>query len=167
MRMSLAARAARACLAAPLVLSLTVGPSFAGMGGGPAGSFGRAGGGMGRGPHVAPHGFGGRFGTSRFGFNRAGPRPGGPFAAYPFSRFGHKGWSPLFVGGWGGWGGYGASDPATQPVVVGDSAPVTINISFGADQRDAPDATAAGCVIHKLEYDSAGKYVGEHVIPHC
>ena len=67
--------------------------------------------------------------------------------------------------------GVGAASPLrlgpTAPVIVGDGAPVIINV--GADP--APGAAAAGyggaCVIHKLIYDSSGKYAGERQSPQC
>ena len=74
----------------------------------------------------------------------------------------------LFVGGWGwgGWGGLPAA-AASEPIIVGDSAPVIINIGVDPAAGDAGPAYSRGCVIHKLNYDSNGKYVGERQIPLC
>jgi hypothetical protein len=65
----------------------------------------------------------------------------------------------FFVGGWG-WGGF-PDTAASEPILVGDSAPVIINIGVDPAQGDAPSAVAGGCVIHKLKYDRNGEYVGE------
>ena len=67
--------------------------------------------------------------------------------------------------------GVGAASPLRlgprRQIIVGDGAPVIINV--GADP--APGAVAAGyggaCVIHKLIYDSSGKYAGERQSPQC
>ena len=161
MRISLAVRAARASFAATLVLSLSLSPSFARMGGSVGGSFGRPAFGMGHFSHFAPHGFNRRFDAGRFRFNR--------FGFNRFNRFGFNGFrSPLFVGGWGwggwgDWGGYSVPAAASEPIMVGDGAPVIINI--GVDP--AAGAAANGCVIHKLNYDASGKYVGERQISLC
>ena len=42
-----------------------------------------------------------------------------------------------------------------------------INIGVDPGAGDAGAAYNGGCVIHKLNYDSNGKYVGERQIPHC
>ena len=42
-----------------------------------------------------------------------------------------------------------------------------INIGVDPAQGDAAGASSGGCVIHKLNYDSNGKYVGERQIPQC
>ena len=68
--------------------------------------------------------------------------------------------------GWGGWGGFPAST-ASEPIIVGASAPVIINIGVDPTQGDAIGRSSGGCVIHKLNYDSNGKYVGERQIPLC
>ena len=93
----------------------------------------------------------------RFGSNR--------FNRFGFNRFGGN---QLFVGGWGwgGWGGFPAA-AASEPIIVGDSAPVIINIGVDPAAGDAAAAYSRGCVIHKLNYDSNGKYVGERQIPLC
>jgi hypothetical protein len=44
---------------------------------------------------------------------------------------------------------------------------VIINIGVDPAQGDAAGALSGGCVIHKLNYDSNGKYVGERQIPQC
>jgi hypothetical protein len=86
--------------------------------------------------------------------------------AFGFNRFGG---SPLFVGGWGwgGWGGDPAPVAASEPIVVGAGAPLIINVGADPGPGDAGSAYSGGCVIHKLNYDSNGKYVGERQIPLC
>jgi hypothetical protein len=158
MRISPVMRGARAYALATLVFSLSPSPSFARMGG----SVGRPAFGGGHFSHFAPGGFNRRFEAGRFGFNRFGPNR---FNRFGFNRFGG---SQLFVGGWGwgGWGGFPVT-AASEPIIVGDSAPVIINIGVDPAQGDAAGALSGGCVIHKLNYDSNGKYVGERQIPQC
>jgi hypothetical protein len=157
MRISPVMRGARAYALATLVFSLSPSPSFARMGG----SVGRPAFGGGHFQHFAPGGFNRRFEAGRFGFNRFGPNR---FNRFGFNRFGG---SQLFVGGWGwgGWGGYSA--PSSLPIIVGDSAPVVINIGVDPTQSEAAGGLSGGCVIHKLNYDSNGKYIGERQIPLC
>ncbi len=180
MRISLATRATRVCAAATLVTSLSLAPAFARMGGGPVGAhFAGPGFAMGHSQGFAPRGVNPRFGFSRSGFNRYSPNGSGRFGADRFGRFGFNrfnrfgagrfGRNQLLIGGWGGWGwgGVPASAGASEPIIVGDGAPVIINV--GADP--APGVAAAGyagaCVIHKLIYDSSGKYAGERQSPQC
>ncbi|HEY1783774.1 MAG TPA: hypothetical protein VGG79_25665 [Roseiarcus sp.] len=178
MRISLATRATRVCAAATLVFSLGLAPAFARMGGGPVGAhFARPAFGGGHFPRIAPRGFNPSFGLNRFGFSRFGPSGPGRFDANRFSRFGFNrfdrfgrfGRNQLLLGGWGGWGwgGVPASAGASEPIIVGDSAPVIINV--GADPAPGPAAAGYGgaCVIHKLIYDSSGKYAGERQSPQC
>jgi hypothetical protein len=159
MRISPVMRGARAYALATLVFSLGLSPSYARMGG----SVGRPAFGGGHFTHSAPGGFNRRFEAGRFGFNRFGPNR---FDRFGFNRFNRFGANQLFVGGWGGWGGNSAPAPS-QPLIVGDSAPVIINISLDPGQGAAPGASSGGCVIHKLNYDGNGKYVGERQIPQC
>jgi hypothetical protein len=165
MRFPLSLRAARACALATLVFSLALSPSYARMGGSAGGSAGRPGFGGGHFQRFAPGGFNRRFEAGRFGFNRFGPNR---FDRFGFNRFNRFGGNQLFVGGWGwgGWGGFPVT-AAAQPLIVGDSAPVIINIGLDPGAGDAGAAYSGGCVIHKLNYDSSGKYVGERQIPHC
>jgi hypothetical protein len=97
----------------------------------------------------------------RSGFDRFGPNR---FNRYSFNRFHRFGWNPLFGGGWG-WDGYPAA--ASEPIVVGEGAPVIINVGADPTAGDAGGANSGRCVIHKLNYDSNGKYVGERQIPLC
>ena len=165
MRTSLATRAARASFAATLILSLSLGPSFARTGGSAGVSFGRPAFGMAHFSHFAPHGFNRRFDAGRFSFNRFGQKRLDRFGFNRFDRFGNQ----LFVGGWGwgDWSGYSAPAAESEPIVVGDGAPVIINIGTNPAPSDAGGAYAGGCVIHKLNYDANGKYVGERQIPLC
>jgi hypothetical protein len=162
MRTSLATRAARASFAAMFGFSLSLSPSFARMGGSAGGSFAHPGFGAAHFSHFAPHGFNRRFDADRFSFSRFGPKR---FGRFGFSRFGNQ----LFVGGWGwsGWGGYSAPAAASQPIIVGEGAPVIINIGAEPSPTYAGGAYAGGCVIHKLNYDANGRYVGERQIPLC
>jgi hypothetical protein len=171
MRISLATRAARACAAATLVFSLGLTPSHARMGG-PAGApFARPGVRVGHFPHFAPRGFNRRFDFDRFGFNRFGLKRFDRFGANRFGRFGFGrfGGNQLVIGGWGwdGWGGVPVSAGASEPIIVGDGAPIIINVSADPKPSDAGAGYAGGCVIHKLIYDSNGKYVGERQSPQC
>jgi hypothetical protein len=169
MLMSFVTRAGRVCFAAMLVFSFSPAPSFARMGGAAGGSFARPAFGMGHFHHFAPHGFNRRFDAGRFGFNRFSPKHLDRFSAKSFNRFGFNrfGRSQLFVGGWGGSGGFPVSTAASEPVIVGDSAPVIINVGADPGPGAAGGGYSGGCVIHKLNYDSDGKYVGERQIPYC
>ena len=176
MRNSLVIRAARACAAATLLVSLGLSPSYARMGGPSGASIGRPASGFGH-PHFAAHGFNRRFDIGRFGFHRFGPNRFDRFGFDRFNRFGFNhfnrfnrfGGNQFFVGGgWGccGWGGVPVSTAASEPIVVGDGAPVIINI--GADPGSgAASAGSGGCVTHKLIYDGDGKYVGERQSSQC
>ncbi len=174
MRISLVTRVARACAAATLVFSLSLAPSFARMGGAGGAHFARPALGFGHFQHFAPHGFNRRFEAGRFGFNRFGPNRFDRFGFSRFNRFGFNhsnrfGGNQLFVGGWGwgGWGGAAASTGASEPIIVGDGAPVIINIGVDPGPGDAGGGYSGGCVIHKLNYDNTGKYVGERQMPQC
>jgi hypothetical protein len=162
MRISPVMRGARAYALATLVVSLGLSPSYARMGG----SVGRPAFGGGHFSHFAPGGFNRRFDAGRFGFNRFRPNRFDRFGSNRFNRFGFNrfGGNQLFVGGWG-WGGFPAT--ASEPIIVGDSAPVIINIGVDPAAGDAAAAYSRGCVIHKLNYDNNGKYVGERQIPLC
>jgi hypothetical protein len=172
MRISLATRVACASFAATLAFSLGLSASFARMGGSAGGSFGRPAFGMAHFSHFTPHGFNRRFDAGRFSFNRFGPKRFDRFGFNHFNRFGFNRFgNQLFVGGWGGsggWGGYSAPAAASEPIIVGDGAPVIINIGVDPAPGRAEGADAGGCgVIHKLTYDANGKYVGERQIPLC
>jgi hypothetical protein len=147
MRIPLSLRAARACALATLMLSLGLAPSFAHMGGG-SGPAARPG--PGHSQHFAPHGFSRRFESGRFGFNR-------------FNRF--AGNQLLLGGGWG-WDGLPPSG-GSELIPAGDGAPIIINIGVDPGPGDAGETLSGGCVIHKLNYDNTGKYVGERQIPQC
>ena len=169
MRMSPVMRGARATALASLVVSfglsfsLGLSPSYARMGG----AMGRPAFGGGHFSHFAPGGFNRRPEAGRFGFSRFGPARFDRFGA---NRFGANRFAanPLFGGGWGwgGWGGFPAT-AASEPIIIGDSAPVIINIGVDPAAGDAAAAYSRGCIIHKLNYDSNGKYVGERQIPRC
>lgn len=164
MRISPRSGAACACAAA-LVISLSAAPSFARMGGVAGASFGQPAFVPGHARGFAPRGEKHGPGAGRFGFNRFGPKRFDRFGfkRSGFNRFGNQ----LFIGGWGwdGSGGYAAPAAASAPIILGDGAPVIINI--GADSSARGAEYEGGCVIHKLIYDSAGKYVGERQSPQC
>jgi hypothetical protein len=165
MRFPLSLREARVCATATLTIFLGLAPSFAHMGGSP-GLGARPGPGVGRSQHFAPHGFDQRFEMGRFGFRHFGPNR---FDRFGFNRFNRDGGNQLFVGGgwgWGGWSGFPASG-ASEPGLVSDGAPVIINIDVDPVPGDAGGALNGRCVIHKLNYDNTGKYVGERQIPQC
>jgi hypothetical protein len=176
MRISLLSRAARAsAAAATLVFSLGLAPSFAHMGAAPGA---RPAFGFGHPPHFGSRGFNRRFDFDRLGFDRFGARRFDRFGFNRFNRFGFdrfganrwNGWNQFAIGGWGwggwdGWGGGAVSTGASEPIIVGDGAPVIINISADSPLRGGADA--GGCVTHKLIYDSAGRYVGERQSPQC
>ncbi len=185
MRIPLLLRAARVCAAATLIFSLSLAPSYARMGGSGA-SFARPALGGGHFSRLAPRGFNrgvdfnrfgfNRFGPNRFdhfGFNRFGLNRANRFGFNRFNRFGSNRFDRnqlLIGGGWGGWGwdgggGVAASTGASEPIIVGDGAPVIINVGVGPG--DGGGAYGEGCVIHKLNYDNNGKYVGERQIPQC
>jgi hypothetical protein len=151
---TLATRAVRACAAATLVFCFSFTPSYARMGAGGA-PFARPAFGMGHFSRFTPHGFNRRFDFGHFGFNRFGPNQFDRFGSSRFNR------NPPCVGGWG-WGGFSVSTAASEPIVVGGGAPVIINI-----RADPGPSGARGCVIHKLMYDSNGKYVGERQSQQC
>jgi hypothetical protein len=161
MRFPLSFRVARACALATLIVSLGLTPSWARMGGGP-GPAARPGSGFGHSQHFAPHGFNQRFEAGRFGFNHFGPNR---FDRFGFDRFNRFRGSQLLVGGGWGYGGYSAF-AAPAPFLAGDAAPVIINIGVDPGPGEA-GALSGGCVIHKLNYDNTGRYVGERLIPHC
>jgi hypothetical protein len=187
MRIPFALRAARGCAAATLIFSLSLAPSYARMGGSGA-AFARPALGGGHFSRFAPRGFNRGVDFNRFGFNAFGPNR---FDRFGFTRFGPNGFNRfdfnrfnrfgsnrfdgnqlLIGGGWGGWGwdGWGgASGPtgASEPIIVGDGAPVIINVGVDPGLGDGGGAYSGGCVIHKLNYDSNGKYVGERQIPQC
>jgi hypothetical protein len=158
MRISSVMRGARAAAMATLVFSLSLSPSYARMGGPAGGSFARSS--FGHSSHFAPGGLNRRFEAGRFGFNRFGSDR---FNRFGFDRFSRFGGNQVFVGGWGGYSAPGGS----QPIIVGDSAPMIINIGVDPGPGDAGSGYSGGCVIHKLNYDNTGKYVGERQIPQC
>lgn len=171
MRVSPVMRGAYA--AAAFVFSLSLAPSFARMGA----PIGRPGSGGGHFAHFAPHGFNGRFGSDPSRFNGSGPNRFDRLGFNHFQRFGpnHGGYSrfgpnQLFVGGWG-WGGWDGVIPvpfaAAEPIILDGGAPVVINIGVDPGPGDAGGGYSGGCVIHKLNYDNNGKYVGERQIPQC
>jgi hypothetical protein len=152
MRNSLSTRAARACAAGALVLSLALTPAIAAAHG-----FG----------HFAPRGLRGfdRFGVNHFRSNRFG-----------FHRFGRNGnaldFGLLGLDGWGYWD-YPSSyptAPAARIIIGAGGPPVAINVyaGGGADAGDPPAPGGGACpVLHQLHYDKDGHYVGERQIPGC
>jgi hypothetical protein len=56
---------------------------------------------------------------------------------------------------------------ASEPIIVRDGAPVVITIGADPAPSNAAAGCAGDCVIHKLIYESTGKYVGERQISQC
>src|ERR1700733_6838420 len=168
MRIPLPLRAARVCAAATLIFSLSLAPSYARMGGSGS-SVARPALGGGHFSRLAPRGFNRGVDFNRFEFNRFGPNRFNRFGFNRFNRFGSSrfdGNQLLIGGGWGGWGGFPASG-ASEPIIAGGGAPVIINVGADPGPGDAGGGYSGACVIHKLNYDSNGKYVGERQIPQC
>ena len=176
MRIPSSSRAARGCAAATLIFMLGLTPSSAGMGGLGAPSVRPAFGG-GHFSHFAPRRSNRSFDFDGFGFHRFGPDRFDRFGAnrfgrFSFDRFNRFRGNPLLVGGWGGrgWdggGGVPASTGASEPIIVSDGAAIIINVGVDPGLGAAGGVYRGGCVIHKLNYDSNGKYVGERQIPLC
>ena len=101
---------------------------------------------------------------NRFDFNR-----------HAFNRFGHHrfnriGRNQLGLADWGYSGGpwdYSGGQPPAPIIVGGGGPPVSINLYTGAGGGEIGGGYTGGCVIHKLLYDRAGKFVGERQIPAC
>ncbi len=167
MRISPTMRGGCVCAAVVLVFSLSVAASFAHMGA----SVGRPAVGGGHFAHFAPHGFNRGFEAGRLGFNRFGRKRFDRFGFDRFNRFGFNrfGGNQLFLGGWGwgDWGGVPSPTAASEPIIVESGAPVIINVGVDPGPGDVANGLSGGCVIHKLDYDSNGKYVGERQIPQC
>ncbi len=183
MRLSLFMRAARASAATTLVLLLNFQPSFARMAA-PASAPPSAR------PATSPGHF--RFdarGLGRFGFNRSGASDFG-FDRFASSRFnfGPAGRRPVWLGpmdhvewqrmgvesvGPRRMGRLGRSRPPrrqNQPrrsIIDGGGPQVAITVNAGLETGAAGSGYPAGCVIHKVIYDRAGKYVGERQTPEC
>lgn len=169
MAISLVTRGARAFALAALVWSLSLSPSFAHMGGRGGAPFARSASGFGHFPHFAPRGFDRRFAFNRFGFHRFGPNRFNRFGFDRFNRFGFGafGGNALIIGGWGWGGGFPVPAAASEPIIAGDGAPVIINIGADPPSGGAGAGYRGACVTHKLDYDSAGKYVGERQSSQC
>ena len=98
-------------------------------------------------------------------------------------RWGRNDWGRYGRGrnGWAGNGGRGYGDGvgywdgplgyAEPAVAAGGGPPVVfapaITVYAPAAARGGDAAEPGGCVIHKLEYDAAGNYVGEKQYPQC
>ena len=98
-----------------------------------------------------------------------------------WSGRGHYAWTGRGEYGQGGWGyypwlwgsgfggGYGAvSATAAEPIVivVDGGAPQPASSVYPSASSDL-SPHGGGCVIHQLEYDSAGNYVGDRETPNC
>jgi hypothetical protein len=157
MRTSVLMRAARASAAVTLFLSLGPGAAFAH----PQASFGR--------PAMRPGIVHGR-----------GQAPGWRNGAHSswawrgqnrFNRLSRNGWF------WNGGGRYGSGfwySPYAFADTGGGGAGAVIIVtapSFNdfpaAANQGADPGSQGGCVIHKLNYDGAGNYVGERQTPGC
>jgi hypothetical protein len=100
---------------------------------------------------------------------RTGLSASAPIASTALASTALAGISRLSAAGVGGGRGGFPVTAASEPIIVGDGAPVIINIGVdpGAGDAGAAYSGSGGCVIRKLNYDSNGKYVGERQIPHC
>ena len=182
MDLSLFKRAVRALLAGSLLLASSLAPAFphSFSAPGPRASMAHWGGAHGqrvfggRGHFLADRG-------TAFARGWIWGRKGWGWNGWAHDRFAHYGWSR---GGWrgrngwnGGFGydsGYGAAywDGYGEPAAVaGGANPLVFAPSLTVYAPSAPnrgeEAVAGGCVIHKLEYDSAGNYVGEKQYSGC
>ena len=182
MDLSLFKRAARALLAGSLLLASSLAPAFphSFSAPGPRASMAHWGGAHGqrvfggRGHFLADRG-------TAFARGWTWGRKGWGWNGWTHDRLAYYGWGR---GGWRGrtgWNagfgdgsGYGGAywDGYGQPAVVAGGAPplvfapsVTVYAPSAPGRGD--EAVAGGCVIHKLEYDSAGNYVGEKQYSGC
>ena len=168
MGMSLCTRAGPASVAAIIVLA-SLAPALAGgMRGGPAPA---------RGGFLAPHHGGFLAARGRVGRYAASDWRGGRASAWRnragWSRWGRNSWY------WGqagllSWGGsywpdtYGYSGPAVAQ--SGEASPVLVSapsVAIYAGAASDPPGAGGACVIHKLLYDRAGKYIGERRFAEC
>jgi hypothetical protein len=120
-----------------------------------------------------------RFGFNRFDFDRSGANRFGfgrfGFDRFGVNRFGRNGWNgnQLGFGGWGYWD-YPPSaptEPAAPIIVGGGGPPAVINVypsaAVGPSAAAGASEALGGCVIHQLQYDGAGNYVGERQSTNC
>jgi hypothetical protein len=167
-------RVARASVAGSLFFSFGLGPALAHMAafprGGPSGRPGIA---FAHGHAFGAHGLNrnsmNRNGANRFVFDGRGRfvRAGFKRVGSNFNQgaaFGCCGW-----GSWGGWAGPVATTP-DAPIVVGGGPSVVINLppnNAYAGAGEGAGGHGGGCVIHKLQFDSAGKYTSEQQYTEC
>ena len=151
MRNSLLTRAARASVAGTLLLSLGLGPALAHVAAAHSSvAF----------VHGRPLGL---RASNHFDFKRHA------FDRFDRHRFGFNRFRGNQLGlGWGLWG-YSSDQPQapSEPIIVGGGPPVVINLDAGVGGGEIGGGYMGGCVIHKLMYDPAGKFVGERQIPAC
>jgi hypothetical protein len=153
MRNSLSMRAARACAAGTLLLFVALAPAVAHVSA----------------PSAGPAARGGLHRVNRFGFNHS-RIDHFDSRRFRLNRFGSNA-NALFSGldGSDYWN-YPPSYP-TGPIIVGSGAPpAVINVFAGGDPGASEVGAAGGVacpVVHLLEYDAAGRYVGERQLPAC
>jgi hypothetical protein len=177
MRISPSTKGARAWAAGALFFSLSLTPALAHISTPFARPLARAG--IGPGPgHFAPLRFRAlnRFAANRFKFNRFGfdrfDDHRFRFDGFRFNRFGANASDFGLLGLGLGYWGYPTSPPTAPagPIIVGAGGPpVVINV-YAGDSAGAGEVGAAGgaCpVVHLLNYDKAGRYVGERQVPAC
>jgi len=126
------------------------------------------------------HGLGSRFPEAgRFSQSFRGPDGLRRFDRFAgFNRFGRyrffRNGNGFFDGGFGYWpyaygdagAGSGDGGGGAGPVIIVVGAP-SFNDYPAAVDESANLNPEGGCVIHKLSYDSGGKYVGERQYPYC
>ena len=163
MRFPLSFRVARACALATLLSSLGLAPSFAHMGAGPAPALGRV-------PDSATSNISRRMGSTGAlkvdGLASIASARTGSIASASIASIVSAETSFSLAAAGGGAVGAGTPLPQRTSPFAGGGAPIIINIGVDPGPGDA-GALGGGCVIHKLTYDNAGKYVGERQIPHC
>ncbi len=93
----------------------------------------------------------------------------GHYAWSSRGRDGRGGWggSPWLLGS-GYWGGYSEPNEISPgPVIIADGgAPLPAGRVYPGAST-GPSEHQGGCVVHELNYDAAGNYVGDKETPYC
>ena len=121
-------------------------------------------------PHFAPRGFNRRFDLADLASivsARTGLTASASIASIALALPALTGISFSSAAGVGAVGAASRFRRGSEPIIVGDGAPVIINIGADPSPGAPRRRVCGGCVIHKLIYDSDGKYVGERQSPKC